>query len=93
MNTTLTGILTGRTRQIVYIIYTVAGLGLGATQVAYSASNSGQPSWLTVALAVFGFLGAAIGATAASNVGTDQPVRSIEYGTSLAEREALEGDV
>lgn len=93
MNTTLTGVLTGRTRQIVYIIYTVAGLGLGATQVAYSASNNGQPSWLTVALAVFGFIGAAIGATAASNISPQAPVVSVEYGTSLAEREALEGDV
>lgn len=91
MNTALTGVLTGRTRQIVYIIIGVIGLGLGATQVGYLAVPGGsQPIWLTVALSVLGFLTTSLGAIAASNVSPDREVVNVEYGTSLAERESLE---
>lgn len=55
-------------RRVVYAIYALIGLGLGATQVGYAAAEAGQPTWLTVTLAVFAFVGTGIGATAATNV-------------------------
>lgn len=60
-------ILPTKARQALYAVYAFIGLGLGATQVAYSAAEAGQPMWLTVALAVFAFLGTAFGFTAAAN--------------------------
>lgn len=57
-------------RKTVYAVYATLGLALGAVQVGYSAAEAGQPTWLTVALAVFAFVGTAIGATAATNTPT-----------------------
>lgn len=54
----------------VYVVFALIGLALGGTQVGYAAADAGQPTWLTVALAVFGFLGTAVGFTAASKVPT-----------------------
>jgi hypothetical protein len=62
----LTDILPATARKKVYAIYALLGVALGAVQVAY-LNLAGQPQWLTVALAVFGFVGTALGATAASN--------------------------
>jgi hypothetical protein len=62
----LTDILPAAARKKVYAIYALVGVVLGALQVAY-LNIAGQPQWLTVALAVYGFLGTALGATAASN--------------------------
>lgn len=56
-----------KVRGVIYSIYAVVGLALGATQVGFSAANESQPVALTVALAVFAFLGTGIGYTAASN--------------------------
>ena len=56
-------------RRWIYSAYAVVGLGLGATQVGYSAAEAGQPTWLIVALAVFAFIGTALGFTAAQNTG------------------------
>ncbi len=55
-------------RRRVYIAFWLVGLGLGGTQVGYAAAESGQPTWLTVALAVYAFLGAGVGYTAQANV-------------------------
>jgi hypothetical protein len=63
-------ILPAGARKALYAGYAFLGLGLGATQVAYSAAGAGQPVWLTVTLAVFAFIGTGLGFTAASNVGT-----------------------
>lgn len=54
-------------RGIVYSVYAFLGLALGATQVGFASANAGQPTWLTVGLAVFAFVGTGIGYTAASN--------------------------
>jgi hypothetical protein len=54
-------------RKIAYAVYALTGVALGATQVGYSAAEMGQPVWLVVAMAVFGFVGGAFGLTAASN--------------------------
>lgn len=56
-----------RWRRRVYAGYAWLGLGIGATQVGYSAASVDQPVALTVALAVYAFVGGAIGAAAASN--------------------------
>lgn len=56
-------------RRTIYSAYAVLGLALGATQVGFSAADAGQPVWLTVALAVFAFVGTALGFTAAQNTG------------------------
>lgn len=46
-------------RNAIYAVFAVVGVGLGAIQVGYSAATLGQPVWLTVAMAVYSFLGAA----------------------------------
>ena len=53
-----------RYRATVYGLYALAGLVLGGIQVGYLATPGGQPSWLTIAFAVYGFIGTATGATA-----------------------------
>jgi hypothetical protein len=66
----LENILPPSARKTVYATYAVLGVVIGCIQVAYASSSAGQPMWLNVVLAVFGFLGTAIGATAASNTHT-----------------------
>ncbi len=58
-------------RRRVYIGFWLLGLALGAAQTGYAAAESGQPTWLTVALAVYAFLGAGVGYTAQANVPND----------------------
>lgn len=67
----LKDIITPKARKPIYAVYAIVGLVLGATQVGFSAAESGQPVWLTVALAVFAFVGTALGFTAASNTHPD----------------------
>ena len=56
-----------KARAYAYIVSTIVGLALGATQVGYSAADAGQPTWLTVALAVYAFLAGSLGLVAKSN--------------------------
>lgn len=56
-----------RLRKALYTIYSVLGLALGATQVGYATADAGTPVWLKVTIAVFAFLGAGLGFTAATN--------------------------
>lgn len=60
-----------KVRVVVYWVYALLGVGLGATQVAYATATIDQPTWLTVAIAVLAYLGIALGAVAASNVQPD----------------------
>ena len=70
-----------KARAVCYLIFSCLGLGLGATQVGYAAANQGQPTWLTVALAVYAFLGVGLGFTAASNTQTaPSPTVTVESG-------------
>ncbi|MGC0143465.1 hypothetical protein [Pseudactinotalea sp. Z1732] len=55
-------------RRVLYAAYAIVGLGLGSTQVGFSAAETGQPMWLTVALAVFAYVGVAFGFAAQSKV-------------------------
>ena len=63
----LTDIFSPETRGKIYWVFAVLGLILGAIQVGFSSAELGQPSWLTVLLAVYGFVGGAIGFTAQAN--------------------------
>lgn len=55
-------------RLAVYTAFWVLGVVLGAAQIAYATLHAINPTWLTVGLAMYPFLGGAIGYTAAANV-------------------------
>ena len=76
-----------KARAVIYYVYVVAGLGLGSTQVGYSAAGVDQPVWLTVSFAVFGFLATGLGLVAASNTPT-----SVEAGEAAVARVEEEDD-
>lgn len=63
----LTDILSPEKRKIVYAIFAVVGLILGSTVVGFAAAASALPVAVKVALAVYAYLGGAIGATAGAN--------------------------
>jgi len=63
-------------RKRLYVVYAVVGLVLGSTQVGFSAAEAGQPVWLTVALAVYAYVGVAFGFAAQSKVDA-RPARVI----------------
>lgn len=54
-------------RKVFYAVYAVIGVVLGATQTVYITLETGQPTWLTAALAVFSYVGIAFGVLASSN--------------------------
>lgn len=54
-------------RRWVYAVYAVAGVVIGGTQVGFAAAELAQPVWLTVTLAVYAFVGGAVGLTATSH--------------------------
>lgn len=62
-----------RTRQTVYGGYALGSVVLGAIQVGYSAGQYEQPVWLTIATAVWVFLGGSQGLLALLNT-TPPPV-------------------
>jgi hypothetical protein len=57
-----------RARHALYVVLWGVGLVLGAVQVGYGATDADAPALLHVALAVYAFLGAAVGYTAQANV-------------------------
>lgn len=61
-------------RRWLYLTWALGGLGLGATQVGYASANVGQPTWLTVAFPVLGYVGVGLGFTAASNTAEPETV-------------------
>ena len=63
----LNDIIPAAWRKPIYATYALAGATIGAVQVAYLSAEAGQPLWLTVTLAVYGFIGTAIGFTASAN--------------------------
>ena len=63
----LKDILPAGVRAKLYAAYAVLAVAIGAVQVGFSAAGTGQPDWLTVALAVFVFVGAGLGFTAQAN--------------------------
>lgn len=68
----LTDVLSPAHRKVAYAVFAVLGVALGAVQVGFLSAEAGQPTWLTVALAVYGFLAGAFGfTTARANVDPD----------------------
>lgn len=62
-------LIPAKVRLWLYIGFTAVGIFFGAIQVGFaSLPGTAQPSWLTVALVVYAYLGTALGLTAASNV-------------------------
>lgn len=73
----LIDILEPHQRKVVYVAYALAGLILGAWAVV------DQPEWLTSALAVYAFVGTALGLTANANtheesLGADLTTEEVE---------------
>lgn len=66
----LTDIIPAAWRKAVYAVYAVAGVTIGAVDVALDPN----PAWLTTTLAVYAFLGTALGLVAASNVTVPQSI-------------------
>lgn len=57
-----------KVRKAIYSTYVIAGVIIGATQVGFaSIEGAGQPTWLTVTLAVYAFLSVPLGSLALSN--------------------------
>lgn len=54
-------LITARARRWVYALYALGSVILGAIQVGYSAGGFTHPVWLTIATAVWVFLGGSQG--------------------------------
>ena len=81
----LTNIIPAAWRQRVYVAYALAIVALGAIAAGFAAAQLSQPSWLIVAGAVLLYIGAAIGATAASNMPAPAPTPvSVTYNVMAA---------
>ena len=58
-------------RKIIYGLYVVAGVFFGASSVGFAAFGTGIiPEWVTVGLAVLGYLSIPVGGLALANTGT-----------------------
>ena len=68
-----------KVRKVLYNIWGLIGLGLGAGQVGISAADVSQPKAFTVTLAVFAFLTAGFGFTAGQNTTTSPPDSTPPY--------------
>jgi hypothetical protein len=55
-------------RRTLYTVGVLVGVTLGAIQIGFSAAGHGDPVWLKVCFAVYGFLSASFHLTAATNV-------------------------
>lgn len=62
-------------RKAIYGAYAIGVVAVGAAQVAFAAAPElgGQPTWLTVALAVAAYLGVPISALALANTPAATP--------------------
>ena len=66
-----TTLLTPAVRKTIYTLLAAVGLILASVQVGYSAAELANPSWLTVALAVYAFLAGPTGIIALLNTSTE----------------------
>lgn len=56
-----------RARKIIYGVYVIALVVVGAIQAGYGVLDGVQPDWLTVAVSVMGYLGIPVGGLAIAN--------------------------
>ena len=73
MNNILRDIVSAEKRKWIYGVYSLVGLVLGCVQAGLGAVDAGTPDFLKASLAVYAFIGTAIGATAASNTALPTP--------------------
>lgn len=62
-----------RARQVLYTVYAALVFIAGGISVGYNSAGNGQPTWLDVGMDVLAYAGAALGVTAAANVGNSGP--------------------
>lgn len=62
-----TVVTSDRARRIIYSVYVIAIVLLGAVQVAYASSEAGAPAWVTIAQQVALYFGVPVGGLAAVN--------------------------
>ncbi len=68
-STPLTNFAPAQVREKLYWLYAIVGVVLGAIHIAVTTIDASvTPDWLKIALAVYAYLGVALGATAGSNV-------------------------
>lgn len=67
MNNSILVAIPPKVRTWVYLVFALVGVAFGATQVGYATANLAVPTWLNVAVAVYTFLGGAVGLTAATH--------------------------
>lgn len=60
-------ILPAAIRRRIYYLFAWAGICIGGVQVGFATASSHQPVALTVVLAVYAYLGTALGFTAGAN--------------------------
>ncbi len=60
-------ITNAKVRKLIYALYVLALLGVGAMQVAFASVQTPVPEWLTAALAVLAYLGVPVGGLAIAN--------------------------
>jgi len=80
----MTTTIPAKYRGTVYAVYGILGVVLGAVQVGYGAVDVGTPTWLKVALAVFTFLGGAIGYTALAHTTPDTGTAAVQPVSEIA---------
>lgn len=80
------------TRKPVYGTFAVVGVTIGAIQVGFAAADVANPTWLTVALAVFPFVAGAVGFTAQAATDTSGPRHDPTDVPEVIEREPDELD-
>lgn len=71
-------------RGVFYTVYALTGVVFGGIQVAYGAMELAQPTWLTVALAVYAFVGGAFGLVAVSHTEEASTVDARQVAAELA---------
>lgn len=71
-------------RGVFYTIFALTGVVFGGIQVGYGAVELAQPAWLTVALAVYAFVGGAFGLVAVTHTDETPPVDAHQVAAELA---------
>ncbi len=60
-------VTSARVRRMIYGVYVLLVIAVGAVQVGFAAVEAGQPDWLVATLAVLAYLGIPVGTLAVAN--------------------------
>lgn len=90
----VTAMIPAKARAVIYTVFGLVGVGVGATEVGYLAARADQPVWLVVAIAVYSFLGTAFGYTALTHTPSSDAAGSIvTTPTAVVPNSAVVADV